>query len=172
MESMPTTSLCQDDKSLLSAAKSGHETTARLWLGSSVDPNIKDDNGQTPLSLVAENGHKAIIKLHTKTGKIHYGWEDRKSWTPLAYASQNGHKAVVKLLGSAVDKTGNDTNTATRSEYSSKSPGQDDGKIDGQQWEVVTNSEADNGTESPAYQSMSSRFDIHLGWEGMEVYLV
>lgn len=50
-----------------------------------------------------------------------------------------------------------------RSDSRSQTHGHDDSETDGQQWDVVSNPEADNETDSPA-RSMSSHFDFTLGW--------
>ncbi|KAK2758622.1 hypothetical protein FQN54_003312 [Arachnomyces sp. PD_36] len=52
---------------------------------------------------------------------------------------------------------------AMRSDKSSQTSTHDDGKDDGQEWDVVTNPEADDETDLPA-KRMSSHFDVQLGW--------
>jgi ankyrin repeat protein len=35
-----------------------------------VDVNSKDNDGRTPLSLAAREGHEAVVKLLVETGKV------------------------------------------------------------------------------------------------------
>ena len=63
-----------------------------------VDSKNRDD-GRTPLSWAAGNGHGAVVKLLLKTGKVDVDSKNsRYGRTPLSWAAENGHKAVVKLL--------------------------------------------------------------------------
>jgi ankyrin repeat protein len=48
------------------------------------DVEAKDTQyGQTPLSLAAENGHKAVVKMLVDTGKVDVDAEDEGGWTPV-----------------------------------------------------------------------------------------
>ncbi|KAK4232662.1 ankyrin repeat-containing domain protein, partial [Achaetomium macrosporum] len=73
-----------------------------LLLGTGkVDVNATDNNGRTPLSWAAGNGHEAVVKLLLGTGKVDVNAKDKVyGLTPLSWAAERGHEAVVKLLRS------------------------------------------------------------------------
>ncbi|KFY46786.1 hypothetical protein V494_00328, partial [Pseudogymnoascus sp. VKM F-4513 (FW-928)] len=52
----------------------------------------------TALSLAAENGHEAVVKLLLGIDQVNANSKDRYNQTALSLAAKNGHKAVVKLL--------------------------------------------------------------------------
>jgi ankyrin repeat protein len=53
---------------------------------------------QTALSLAAENGHEAVVKLLVEQGAELESEESSYNWTPLSYVAIDGHEALVKLL--------------------------------------------------------------------------
>jgi hypothetical protein len=74
------------------------EATIAL-LQSECNPDLKDDNGKTPLSCAAERGHEAVVRLLLDTGKADIDSKDKDyGRTPLSWAAEGGHEAVVRLL--------------------------------------------------------------------------
>ena len=63
-----------------------------------LDPNFKDEHGQTPLLWAARYGHEAVVKLLLADNRVDPDCKDFHGWAPLAWAASNGHEAVVKLL--------------------------------------------------------------------------
>lgn len=63
--------------------------------------NCRDSEDCTPLSLAAETGKEAVIRLLIATGKADVNAKDVTGRTPLDWAAENGHQVVVKLLQSA-----------------------------------------------------------------------
>jgi ankyrin repeat protein len=60
-----------------------------------VDADSKNNDGQTPLSWAARNGHEAIIKLLLNTGNVNADSKDNDGRTPLRLTGRAGHEAVV-----------------------------------------------------------------------------
>ncbi|KAM0543846.1 hypothetical protein ACHAPJ_012083 [Fusarium lateritium] len=59
----------------------------------------KSSEGQTPMSLAAENGHDVVVKMLLEQNRVDKNARAfRYLWTPLSLAASNGHFAVCKLL--------------------------------------------------------------------------
>jgi len=73
---------------------------ARLLLAKEgVDPDSKNESGETALLWAVRYGHEAVVKLLLDSDKAQDGdSKDRLGGTALSHASENGHEAVVKLL--------------------------------------------------------------------------
>ena len=63
-----------------------------------VDPDLKNYNGQTPLSLAASNGREAVVSLLLAKDNVDSNSKDKDGQTPLSLAASNGREAVVSLL--------------------------------------------------------------------------
>jgi ankyrin repeat protein len=61
-----------------------------------VQPDAKDNYGQTPLSRAAENGHEAVAKLILATDRVKLDVKHNDGRTPLSLAAMNG--TIIKLL--------------------------------------------------------------------------
>ncbi|OBT64449.1 hypothetical protein VE03_05766 [Pseudogymnoascus sp. 23342-1-I1] len=83
----------------------------RLFKSNAININATDQDGWTPLSLAARDGHEAVLKSLLDSDIVD---TDSKNWegrTPLSWAAENGHHAVVKLL---LDSNIVDTNSKDR----------------------------------------------------------
>ena len=80
------------------AAKAGDLEKVRTLLRANPDLVFsKDDDGETPLTLAAYEGHKDMVEF-LLVHKAEVNAEDIKGQTPLHQAAKYGHKDVVKLL--------------------------------------------------------------------------
>jgi hypothetical protein len=70
----------------------------KLLLEKGAELESKDNDGRTPLSWAAKNGHKAVVKLLLEKGAELESKDRVDGRTPLSWAAENGHSAVVKLL--------------------------------------------------------------------------
>ncbi|CAK38721.1 uncharacterized protein An04g04570 [Aspergillus niger] len=71
-----------------------------VWLlltQSDVRLEITDQNGQTPLSLAAENGQEDIVQMLLERGAS-VETKNSDSQTPLSLAAANGHERIVQML--------------------------------------------------------------------------
>ncbi|KAI3135178.1 hypothetical protein DTO012A7_5591 [Penicillium roqueforti] len=90
-------SVNQLGNSLLNSANFGDAAAVRLLLEKGANPDLGDNNGQTPLLWAAKKGHEAVVKLLLEKG-ADPTLRDYSGQTPLSWAAGNGHEAVVKLL--------------------------------------------------------------------------
>ena len=92
---MPTS--CEEGR-LFSAAASGDlAEVKRLVLDCGLDPNVKDDDDNTPLHYAARGGHPDVVKLLLEHGADPNA-KGVDGETPLRYAARGGHPDIVKLL--------------------------------------------------------------------------
>ncbi|PYH92040.1 purine and uridine phosphorylase, partial [Aspergillus ellipticus CBS 707.79] len=83
---------------LLITSYFGIEAAVKIQLEKGAVIESQDtENGQTPLSWAARNGHETTVKLLLEKGAA-FESQDKSSRTPLSWAARNGHKAIVKLL--------------------------------------------------------------------------
>ncbi|PWW72828.1 ankyrin, partial [Tuber magnatum] len=77
----------------------------RVLLDCGVDPETRDEEQQTPLSVAAKNDRLDAVKLLIDNKRVDLNSVDRTGRTPLSFAAGNGHVAVVKVLlsGTGVD---------------------------------------------------------------------
>ncbi len=69
-----------------------------LFKRKAVNTNATNEDGRTPLSWAAKNGHEAVVKLLLDSGKVDVNLKNSSGDTPLSLAVQRGHEAVVKLI--------------------------------------------------------------------------
>jgi hypothetical protein len=83
--------------------------TERLLMGKHADSNItadsKDKDGRTPLSLAAERGHEAVVRLLVDQYDVEPDSKDEGGQTPLSLAAMYGHDIVVKCGTSTIFRT-------------------------------------------------------------------
>ena len=82
---------------LMLACKKGAAKRVKAVLSLGVDPNIRRQDGKSPIFLAVERGHKDVVKLLLNAGANPN--KAYKDITPLYWSAvERGHKGVVKLL--------------------------------------------------------------------------
>ncbi|GLA05528.1 hypothetical protein AnigIFM60653_006020 [Aspergillus niger] len=88
----------RDPAALLVATEAG--IRGGVWLlltHSDIGIEITNHNGQTPLSLAAENGQEDIVQMLLERGAS-IETKSSKYQTPLSLAAANGHERIVQML--------------------------------------------------------------------------
>ncbi|XP_061579044.1 ankyrin repeat domain-containing protein 50 [Cololabis saira] len=112
-----------DGQTLLArAAHEGSANIAEILLKHGSDPLISDHQGQTPLTLVAKQGHVKVLSLllewakrqNPETATQMMEHVDNEGWTALRSAAWGGHSEAVRLLlGAGANVNGCDSEGRT-----------------------------------------------------------
>lgn len=94
---------------LLAAVNNGDLATLNRLLSKGSNPNVKDDNGLTPLMIASFDVDEEYAKTLIKSGSKINAQQDFKGFTALMYASFTGRLNIVKTLVSS----GADVNLTT-----------------------------------------------------------
>ena len=86
------------DTSLVRAIKTGDADRVRTLIYANVDINERNYAGITPLTIAAEKGHLAIVKLLLEEGGASVNLNSSYGVTPLIAAAAAGHREVADLL--------------------------------------------------------------------------
>jgi len=60
--------------------------------------DLKDEDGRTPLSWAAEEGHEGVVRLLLERDDVDVNSKDERDRTPLSWAAAEGQEGVVRLL--------------------------------------------------------------------------
>ena len=71
---------------------------AMIDSGANLNFDTRNQSRRTPLSLAAERGHEAIVRLLIKRDDIDVNAKESLEMTPLSLAAWYGHEAIVRLL--------------------------------------------------------------------------
>ncbi|KAI1885208.1 hypothetical protein AGOR_G00217810 [Albula goreensis] len=115
-----------DGRTLLaSAAHAGAAEVVELLLSRGADPELADNQGQSPLTLAARQGHVGTLRVlldwagraGETVANAMVEHADAEGWTPLRLAAWGGHREAVHLLlasGAEVDGSDPEGRTALR----------------------------------------------------------
>src|SRR5262249_43018157 len=83
---------------LLREAEKGHLVNVDHLLRKGVDPNVKDENGETALMKAAERGDVDLVKRLLQMSMLEVNDIDKEGETALMKAAAAGQSEVVELL--------------------------------------------------------------------------
>ncbi|MCJ1440362.1 MAG: hypothetical protein MMC23_000845 [Stictis urceolatum] len=105
IDTVPRSVILTENSSLPDAERPAHEVASRgldIILPSLVDHgysvNDRDDDGRTPLSWAAENGHVSVVVYLLRKDEIDLDSESILGLAPIGYAYRNQHKVIVEML--------------------------------------------------------------------------
>jgi ankyrin repeat protein len=85
------------ETALAKAVSFGQENVVAMLLGRA-NPNIKDCNGDSPLSSAAFHGDETMVRLLLSADSISVNSRNKRGQTPLLQAAQVANVEIVKLL--------------------------------------------------------------------------
>jgi ankyrin repeat protein len=86
-----------DNYDLIRASLFGDTNVVEKLLKAGVDPNTKNEIGDTVLSLASKYGFTKIVELLLKAG-ANVNLQNKNRWTALMFASKSGYTKIVELL--------------------------------------------------------------------------
>ncbi|KAI9763063.1 MAG: hypothetical protein M1840_000954 [Geoglossum simile] len=82
----------------LAAGLGDLERVRALLRTDGLNPNLKDDNGKTPLASAARNGHESVVMMLLEHKEVDPNVKSEGGGTPLMFAVESGHEAIVRAL--------------------------------------------------------------------------
>ncbi|KAG0137654.1 putative ankyrin repeat protein (4ank) [Tuber indicum] len=73
-------------------------TVLRVLLECGIDPETRDNNGETPFSVACRYNRLDVVKLLLDDPRVNINSRDRTGRTGLSHAAGQGHVGVVTLL--------------------------------------------------------------------------
>ena len=86
------------NQQLINALESGRTAEVASLLNEGADPNIRNDDGYTALTMASYKGHTEILKLLLADRKTDPNRQNENGYTPLMSASDHGYTKTVELL--------------------------------------------------------------------------
>ena len=90
-------SYCRNNVKLLDFCHLGYEYKVREFLHKSVDINVQEENGLTPLMVAAQAGHIEIVRILLDAGANPY-ITDNRGFNAENHALLYGHVEIAELI--------------------------------------------------------------------------
>ena len=83
---------------LVAACHNGHDSVVSILLAHpDIDPNLKDEGGNTPFMLACYSGRTSCVRLLLQDQRVMVNEPANDGCTPLREAAQQGHQDAIKL---------------------------------------------------------------------------
>jgi hypothetical protein len=152
----------------------GLEKIINYQLKTGAIADSKGRDGRSPLSIAAQHGHEAVVRLLLARDDVDVNSKDSSDRTPLLWAARNGHEATVKLFLARddVDVNSKDSSDRTPLLMAARRGHEEVVKLFLVRDDVDVNSEDSSGQTPLSWAARNGHEEVVkllLAWDGVNV---